>query len=69
MTACINPRRRYPLTGVARRFEFVEESYESECRVISCDGLVPGATLDLTHWQGNRTPQRFKADTSTEDVP
>jgi hypothetical protein len=54
------------LSGVARRFEFVEESYESECRVISCDGLVPGATLDLTHWQGNLTPQRFKADTSTE---
>jgi len=28
--------------------------------------LVPGAALDLTHWQENRTPRRFKADTSTE---
>ena len=33
---------------------------------ISCDGLVPGASLDLTHWQGNRTPRQYKADTSTE---
>jgi hypothetical protein len=50
----------------SRRFEFVEESYEGDVPAISCDGLVPGAALDLTHWQGNRTPQRFKADTSTE---
>jgi len=49
-----------------RRFEFVEDSYEGEPPAISCDGLVPGAVLDLTHWQGNRTPRRFKADTSTE---
>ena len=48
-----------------RRFEFVEEPYEGEGPAISCDGLVPGAGLDLTHWQRNRTPQRFKADTST----
>jgi hypothetical protein len=50
----------------ARRFEFVEESYEGDPPAIGCDGLVPGAALDLTHWQGNRTPQGFKADTSTE---
>jgi hypothetical protein len=49
-----------------RRFEFVEDSYEGETPAISCDGLVPGAALDLTHWQGNGTPRRFKADTSTE---
>jgi hypothetical protein len=54
------------LTAPARRFEFAEESYKGECPAISCDGLVPGAGLDLSHWQGNRTPQRYKADTSTE---
>ena len=54
------------MTSPARRFEFVEESYEGDAPAISCDGLVPGTALDLTHWQGNHTPQRFKADTSTE---
>ncbi len=54
------------MTTPTRRFEFVEESYEGDPPAISCDGLVPGAALDLTHWQGNHTPQRFKADTSTE---
>jgi hypothetical protein len=49
-----------------RRFEFVEEAYEGNIPAISCDGLVPGSHLDLTHWQGNRTPARYKADTSTE---
>ena len=49
-----------------RRFEFVDESYEGDNPAISCDGLVPGAALDLTHWQGNHTPRRYKADTSTE---
>jgi hypothetical protein len=51
---------------LARRFQFVEESYEGDARAISCDGLVPGAALDLTHWQNNRTPRQYKADTSTE---
>jgi hypothetical protein len=51
---------------IARRFQFVEDSYEGDVPAISCDGLVPGAALDLTHWQGNRTPSQFKADTSTE---
>lgn len=48
------------------RFQFVPGMYSGSTRAISCDGLVPGAGLDLTHWQGNRTPQAFKADTSTE---
>jgi hypothetical protein len=52
--------------GLARRFQFVADSYRGQTRAISCDGIVPGAALDLTHWQGNRTPRRFKADTSTE---
>ena len=47
-----------------RRFEFIEESYQGEVPAISCDGLVRGC--HLTHWQGNRTPRRYKADTSTE---
>jgi hypothetical protein len=50
----------------ARRFEFVGGSYEGTTPAISCDGLVAGASLDLTHWQRNRTPRRYKADTSTE---
>src|SRR5947207_12527040 len=49
-----------------RRFQFVSERYEGGLPAIGCDGRVPGAALDLTHWQGNRTPSEFKADTSTE---
>jgi hypothetical protein len=49
-----------------RRFQFVEDAWEGHIPAISCDGLVPGAVLDLTHWQGNRTPGKYKADTSTE---
>src|SRR5262249_2591290 len=49
-----------------RRFLFVDESYSGAQPAISCDGLVPGAALDLTHWQGNHTPAQYKADTSTE---
>ena len=44
------------MIGLARHFVFVEESYEGDPPAISCDGLVPGAALDLTHWQGNHTP-------------
>ena len=33
---------------------------------ISCDGRVPGATLELTHWPNNLTPDDLYADTSTE---
>jgi hypothetical protein len=50
----------------ASRFEFVSQRYQGERPAIGCDGLVPGAGLDLTHWQGNQTPSAFKADTSTE---
>jgi hypothetical protein len=54
------------MIALARRFQFVEELFEDQAPAISCDGLVPGAALDLTHWQGNHTPHRYKADTSTE---
>ncbi len=52
----------------ASRFQFVgyHEPYEGTEPAIGCDGLVPGAALDLTHWQGNATPAEFSADTSTE---
>jgi hypothetical protein len=50
----------------ARRFEFVADRYAGATPAIGCDGLVPGAALDLTHWRGNRTPRAYKADTSTE---
>ncbi len=33
--------------------------------VLSVDGLAPKG-LNLSHWPGNRTPDQFKADTSTE---
>ncbi|GMT48470.1 MAG: hypothetical protein IEMM0008_0009 [bacterium] len=33
--------------------------------VLSMDGLAPKG-LNLSHWPGNRTPDEFKADTSTE---
>jgi len=40
-------------------------------RVIYCDGGIDasfreGIDLELSHWIPNRTPERFKADTSTE---
>jgi len=50
----------------AARFEFAASRYSGALPAIGCDGLVPGAALDLTHWQGNHTPLEFKADTSTE---
>src|SRR4051794_113678 len=50
----------------ASRFEFVADRYTGAAPAIACDGLVPGAALDLSHWPGNRTPLEFKADTSTE---
>lgn len=48
------------------RYHFVHARWNGPGRAISCDGLVPGADLHLSHWEGNRTPERFKRDTSTE---
>lgn len=50
----------------ASRFLFVVGRYRGEEPAISCDGLVEGASLDLTHWEGNATPPELRADTSTE---
>jgi hypothetical protein len=54
------------MVALARRFQFVAGAYEGDVPAISCDGLVAGAALDLSHWEGNRTPPEYKADTSTE---
>jgi hypothetical protein len=49
-----------------RRFELVSFGGEAPSDAVCCDGLCPGAALDLSHWRGNRTPRELKADTSTE---
>jgi hypothetical protein len=54
------------MIALGRRFQFVGEVYDGGFPGISCDGLVAGAALDLSHWQGNHTPVQYKADTSTE---
>lgn len=57
------------------RFQFVPygESIQSsplpaadDSAILACDGRVPGATLELSHWNGNTTPKSYYADTSTE---
>ena len=65
-----------PTTKVQREFRFVPygESFVDDASTnnknrptISCDGRIPGGvTLELTHWTGNETPDRWYADTSTE---
>lgn len=48
------------------RFRCLPMGAPAPANAISCDGLVAGAALDLSHWVGNRTPAELKADTSTE---
>ncbi|MDC3962942.1 hypothetical protein KEG38_54535 [Polyangium jinanense] len=50
----------------ARQFQFVPMGERAPEGAVSCDGLVAGAALDLSHWAKNRTPKAFKADTSVE---
>ena len=38
-----------------------------ESRIMSVDGVIP-VGINLSHWPGNRTPERFKAKTTTEMV-
>ena len=35
-------------------------------KTIACVGNVSGATMQLTHWTGNETEEKYYADTSTE---
>ncbi|HEX8070338.1 MAG TPA: DUF6687 family protein [Pyrinomonadaceae bacterium] len=46
------------------RFEYYHEGL-ADVPKLSVDGLVPNA-IHLTHWQGNETNAKLKADTSTE---
>src|SRR5437763_15940095 len=56
-----DPRRK---DGKAMRFEFYNEGL-SDVPKLSVDGTV-GNAIHLSHWQGNETPARLRADTSTE---
>ncbi|MDQ3745869.1 MAG: hypothetical protein M3444_15950, partial [Acidobacteriota bacterium] len=46
------------------RFEFYNEGL-ADVPKLSVDGTV-GNAIHLSHWQGNETPSRLRADTSTE---
>lgn len=48
------------------RFSLVPFGAAAPPGAVTCDGLVEGARLDLTHWRGNRTPPSLKRDTSVE---
>ena len=54
--------------ALARQFRYIPygESAPAGVPSLSCDGKVPGTTLDLTHWTNNETPEALYADTSTE---
>jgi len=59
-----DPRRKFHVQGS-------REPRPSARAVIYCDGgtddqFREGVDLELSHWIPNRTPDRFKADTSTE---
>jgi hypothetical protein len=57
-----------PTRPVQRAFQFIPygEFAPTQSTTITCDGRVPGATLEVTHWTGNDTPDILYADTSTE---
>lgn len=50
------------------RFQLVPFGETAPPAAVSCDGLVPGAVLHLSHWAGNRTPEPYRRDTSTESA-
>eukprot|EP00466_Bigelowiella_natans_P005420 jgi/Bigna1/75729/fgenesh1_pg.36_\ len=43
-----------------------DEAYTGKAPAISCDGLVQGASLHLSHWNNNKTPDQLYSDLSTE---
>ncbi len=53
---------------ISRRFELVPFGGTAPEGAIACDGLVDGAAVHLSHWAGNRTPDAFRRDTSTESA-
>lgn len=48
------------------RFRFAPFGARVSDEHASCDGLVAGAGLDLSHWAKNATPAHVKRDTSVE---
>jgi hypothetical protein len=52
--------------AAASQFRFVPFGKDAPPRAAACDGLVPNAALDLSHWEGNATPAELKRDTSVE---
>ena len=51
---------------MVERFRFVPFGQRAGGEAVACDGLVDGAGTHLSHWGGNRTEARYKADTSVE---
>ncbi len=48
------------------QFSFAPWGRQAPDGAAACDGLVPGARIDLSHWSGNDTPKHLKRDTSVE---
>jgi hypothetical protein len=48
------------------RFVFASWGSKAPPDAAACDGLVPGARIDLSHWSHNKTPKHLKRDTSVE---
>ena len=63
-------QNRKHITALQAKRPFVHVPYgqdaPSDVKTLACDGRVPKATLDLSHWTDNTTPQDLYADTSTE---
>jgi len=64
------PRHQQRSTALHAKRPFVHVPYGQEAptdvKTLACDGRVKGATLDLSHWTDNTTPNDLYADTSTE---
>ena len=57
-----------PTLGLlTREFRYVPYGSKAPAgrQCISCDGKVPGTSLECTHWTNNETPEELYADTST----
>ncbi|MDB4997448.1 MAG: hypothetical protein JWM74_4880 [Myxococcaceae bacterium] len=52
--------------NAARHFQLIPTGARAPAGAAGCDGVVPGAAIDLSHWEGNTTAAEYKADTSTE---
>jgi len=63
-------QNRKHITALQAKRPFVHVPYgqdaPSDVKTLACDGRVPKATLDLSHWTDNTTPDELYADTSTE---